>query len=98
MQNPGKHNMARIALQGIVLFTFLILGTQFAVAEDNQPVENANSTEISQDDSLKNCAFVTNNCELCSVEPDGKVSCSSVGIACEPTIWRCLNNNVGSDQ
>ena len=44
----------------------------------------------SQAEDLKNCAFVTNDCELCVVEANGKVVCSSVGIACVPKMKRCL--------
>jgi hypothetical protein len=38
----------------------------------------------------KDCKFRTHNCEICTQENE-KVTCSSVGIACEPTEWRCLN-------
>lgn len=38
----------------------------------------------------KDCKFRTHNCETCA-EENGKVTCSSVGIACEPTEWRCLD-------
>lgn len=36
------------------------------------------------------CKFRTHNCEACAID-EGKVTCSSVGIACEPTEWRCLD-------
>lgn len=39
---------------------------------------------------LRNCAIVTNDCELCLVQDSGKVVCSSVGIACVPKMKRCL--------
>jgi hypothetical protein len=39
---------------------------------------------------LKNCAFITNDCEVCTVEPDGRVSCTSQGIACTVTRRWCL--------
>jgi hypothetical protein len=42
------------------------------------------------DDELKNCAFITNDCEVCSVAADGKVSCTSTGIACTVTKRWCL--------
>ena len=82
--------MTRIALQGTLLFAILVLGSQFALADDSQPNAN-NSTEIAQNDAMKNCAFVTNNCELCSIDGTGKILCSSVGIACQPTNWSCLS-------
>lgn len=89
-QNLGNPSMERIGHRGIVLFLFLILGSPFAIAQDDQPFKNAKSIAISQNDSVKNCGFFTHNCELCSVGDDGTVSCSSVGFACEPTSWRCL--------
>lgn len=33
--------------------------------------------------------FITNNCEVCTRQV-ASAACSSVGIACPPTQWRCL--------
>lgn len=89
--------MTRIAFQGTLAIAFLILGTQFAFSDDSQPITNTNSSiEISESDALKNCAFVTNNCELCSTDGTGKIYCSSVGIACQPTKWDCLKQDLES--
>lgn len=38
----------------------------------------------------EDCKFRTHDCETCAIDA-GKVTCSSVGIACEPTEWRCLD-------
>ena len=83
--------MLNITFRGMLLFSLLILHPQFASAGDLQPTTNVNSEAKSpDDDALKNCAFVTNDCELCTLAENDKVFCSSVGIACEPTNWTCL--------
>jgi hypothetical protein len=48
-----------------------------------------------QSEDLKNCAFVTHNCELCVLDDNGKVVCSSVGTACVPKVKRCLVKKPG---
>jgi hypothetical protein len=71
------------------LFLLCILLPHFATdlyAGDVTVPEPSSSTPH----DLKNCAFVTNNCELCMVKADGTVVGSSVGIACVPTVKRCL--------
>jgi hypothetical protein len=47
------------------------------------------STSKSEQD-FSNCAFVTNDCEVCAIDKDGKPQCSSTGIACVPTVKTCL--------
>lgn len=36
------------------------------------------------------CTLVLNDCEACALEVDGRATCSSPGIACTPTEWRCM--------
>lgn len=42
-----------------------------------------------------NCNFITNDCEICSVDDQGKVACSTQGIACTPTRHWCLVDKDG---
>ena len=69
-----------------VLFILLPLSATQLYADDITVPE----ISISQAADLRNRAFVTNDCELCKVQANGKVVCSSVGIACVPTAKRCL--------
>jgi hypothetical protein len=87
---------ALLCLSGV-----LVPGTS-ALAEQTQqpragvpPVGNGQPAPRTPDagnsgSAEKDCKFKTHNCEACTQE-SGKVTCSSVGIACEPTEWRCLN-------
>lgn len=85
--------MESIGLQGTLLIAVLIFGSSLVIAEDNQSIKNANIIETSQDESVKNCGFVTHDCEVCSVGTDGTVICSSIGFACQPARWYCLVPN-----
>jgi hypothetical protein len=42
-----------------------------------------------QADTTKKCELVSHDCEVCSVNEAKKITCSSVGTACEPKEWRC---------
>ena len=91
--------MLSIAFRSMLLCGLLILHAQSASAEDIQPAPNLISeAESPEDDTLKKCAFVTNDCELCTIAENDKVFCSSVGIACEPTNWTCLKAGERSAQ
>lgn len=83
-------------------FSFvLVLGTG-ALAEQTQQSGAAKSSRSVQEPASRtpdanvtgsadqDCKFRTHNCEACT-EENGKVTCSSIGIACEPTEWRCLD-------
>ena len=50
----------------------------------------APSAPTAPQDELSNCAFITNDCEVCTVDASGKAFCSSQGIACVPTKRWCL--------
>jgi len=54
------------------------------------PAEPATLSAPAAGDDLKNCEFITTDCETCTVAADGKPSCSSTGIACTPTKRWCL--------
>ena len=87
--------MFNIAFRGMLLSSFLILHAHFASAEDIPPAANINSeTKLPEGDTLNNCVFVTHDCELCTIAENDKVSCSSVGIACEPTKWTCMKAEI----
>lgn len=91
--------MLNILFRGVLLCGLLILHAQSSSATDIQPAANINSEAKSpDDDTLNNCAFVTNDCELCTIAENDKVFCSSVGIACEPTNWTCLKGGEKSAQ
>lgn len=72
-----------------------------ALADPDQPQSEPNSSRKQEENALEastvptsvsngaDCSFKTNDCELCTKD-SGKIICSSVGIACEPTEWRCL--------
>jgi hypothetical protein len=46
--------------------------------------------EPKPDQDFEDCAFVTNDCESCVVDADGKPACSSSGIACVVKERSCL--------
>lgn len=48
------------------------------------------TTSTTASEEFANCAFVTNDCEVCTVSEDGAPQCSSTGIACVPTAKTCL--------
>ena len=59
-----------------------LLTNKTAWAEETVPQVPAQSSE--------DCAFMTHNCEMCSVDSDGKILCSTQFIACVPTKRWCL--------
>jgi hypothetical protein len=72
----------------IRLLPWLFLAAPLALAADVTPLTV--SATSPKDQALKTCKFVTHDCEVCSADKDGKVACTSVGLACVPTKWRCL--------
>lgn len=58
------------------------------VVPQAEPVKLSSPT--APKDDLSNCAFITNDCEVCTVDANGKAFCSSQGIACVPTKRTCL--------
>jgi hypothetical protein len=39
---------------------------------------------------IPNCKEFRNNCQVCIKLPDGRLGCSNIGIACNPSgSWRC---------
>lgn len=82
-------------------FSGVLILASPAFADQDQPLSEANSSRKQERKSLEasavpatvskgaDCSFKTNDCELCTKD-SGKIICSSVGIACEPTEWRCL--------
>lgn len=80
--------MLKITLRGIFFaIGLLVICPQLTLAGDVWPEANSQN---GSDATLKNCAFITHDCELCSVAASGRMSCSSVGVACEATTWHCL--------
>lgn len=70
---------------------WLALAPAGARAADVAPLATpAPPAAPAENGELKNCAFITNDCEVCTVEPDGRVSCTSQGIACTVTRRWCL--------
>ncbi len=61
--------------------------SSIALAADMPKREPATPASSS---GLEDCAFITNNCETCVVDAEGKAACSSAGIACVPTEKTCL--------
>ena len=89
----------KLAIRAALLCSLLAPHAQFASAEDNQPATSAgNETEMPSADALKNCAFVTHDCELCIITENHDVICSSAGFACGPKTWRCLKASVNPAQ
>ena len=43
------------------------------------------------------CFIISTDCQVCAVA-DGTVTCSSVGIACEPKEWRCYPRTTHSSR
>jgi hypothetical protein len=83
--------MLNFALIGAVSIGLFANCPQLAFAYGTQPIASpATQDWTAEFGSLKNCAQATHNCELCVAGQDGHVTCSSVGIACVPTEWRCL--------
>ena len=41
-----------------------------------------------QDPTAK-CRAVENNCQACKRNPDGRLVCSNIGIACQPVLQPC---------
>jgi len=89
--------ISKTILGELLIFGLLGFFPQLALAEEAQPLKNeVIDKKMLNPEELKNCIFVTHNCELCWVEKHGNVLCSSVGIACQPTKWNCLNLDLES--
>ena len=88
-----------LAIRAALLCGLLVPHVQFAAAEEIRPATNASDeTEMPSADGLKNCAFVTHDCELCIITENDNVICSSAGFACEPKTWRCLKASANPAQ
>jgi hypothetical protein len=64
------------------LFLTIIAATLYAISA-------AYAADVPVDE-LENCAFITNDCEVCTIDAKGQPACSSTGIACVPKQKRCL--------
>lgn len=40
--------------------------------------------------SLAKCAEASNGCSVCRFDTTGAPRCSTPGIACQPSAWRCI--------
>lgn len=89
--------MLKTTLQGLLLIISFVADPELSHSAGLRP-ELSSEREVEESSVLKNCSFITNNCEVCSVDQSGKVSCSSVGIACQPTVWGCLTDDKRLDQ
>lgn len=88
-----------IGIRCCTFFAQLLLCAQLVLAEEIQPAAiTAGRTDIPKVERPKTSCFKIHNCEVCSMDANGEVWCSSVGIACQPTEWRCLNTGMGSAQ
>ncbi len=67
-----------------------LAATVLSIGLISVPVFAADIPAAPEPENVKNCKFVTNDCEVCVVEASGKVVCSSVGTACLPTRKWCL--------
>jgi hypothetical protein len=72
----------------IRMLAVLFLAAPLAIAADLVP--HPATSPSPKNPALKACKFVTHDCEVCSVDKDGKVACTSAGLACVPKTWRCL--------
>lgn len=83
----------------ILLIALLSVHSPMANGEGVSPAApRTEAHDKGSDEASEDCNFKTHECELCSMDADGKVICSSVGIACEPTKWSCLKQVDGSTQ
>jgi hypothetical protein len=70
------------------LIVYALLSS-LGMADDTHPLFKTHASFLElKADTEKACYFISNDCELCSAS-NGILVCSSVGIACEPTEWRC---------
>lgn len=75
----------------IMLACLLLAAAPPALAADAvPPSEPATLRAPAEGDDPGNCQFITNDCEVCTIDAAGKPSCSSQGIACTPTRRWCL--------
>ena len=70
----------------------VLFGAVSASAEVIPPTHNASTNLRVEVSRQKSCTFVTHDCELCIRSDDDRISCSSVGFACQPKAWRCLES------
>ena len=76
----------------VVVCILLVSGSATGLAADvaEPKAEPASLAAPAQKDDLSNCAFITNDCEVCTLDASGKAVCSTPGIACVPTSRSCL--------
>ena len=58
-------------------------------------ISNASAEERHGPHSLPKCAEASNGCSICRFDVTGEPRCSSPGIACQPSVWRCIKPRDG---
>ena len=93
---PGA--MLKITCWGMLTVSLLTVYPEASLPGNASSVASLNGGNENPESAGGNCAFITHDCELCTPAPDGKVVCSSVGIACQATAWRCLMPQVDTGE
>ena len=90
--NRGLTQMSAWLLANVVAAVLVVgTGAQGVAADLVTPIiAPAPLASPQPKDDFPNCDFITNDCEVCTVDASGKANCSSQGIACVPTKRWCL--------
>lgn len=74
------------------------LGSLTPPATSQTPIEQSRELEklVRQ---MPDCKEFRNDCQVCVKLPDGKLGCSNIGVACNPSgSWRCSANGARKER
>ena len=78
---------SRLVLLGAVLA--IVVDALGATAVSQTPVEPPPDVLVLAE-QMPACKEFHNACQVCAKQPDGKLGCSNIGVACNPSgPWRC---------
>jgi hypothetical protein len=88
-------------IQLIELFSLVFvatLGSPTLPAASQTPIEQSRELhELLR--QMPDCKELRNDCQVCVKLPDGKLGCSNIGVACNPSrSWRCSVNGAREER
>lgn len=80
-------------LSALIIMSFLSCGSALAATEKTLRYDTYPDFDAAKSAGAKNaarqCLLMSHDCEVCALDENDQLVCSSPGIACQPNEWRC---------